>query len=117
MGEEFDIEVAACAEEFDLSSYGIASNKCIDDGLIRRVFSHDKALMEFVSVKGNLTAPGQQKNCSCIKSTDIGHYDTCKHFCRYCYANKSEKIVNDNFKRISNTIERLLPKKRSKNQE
>ena len=117
IGRELGIEVAACAEEFDLSSYGIAPNKCIDDGLIRRVFSHDKTLMEFVSVKKNLTAIGQQKHCGCIKSTDIGYYDTCKHFCRYCYANKSEKIVKNNLRRIDNTSERLLPIKRSKYQD
>ena len=114
IGRELGIEVAACAEEFDLSPNGIPPNKCIEDGLICRVFSHDKPLMEFLGVKKNLIAPGQQKNCGCIKSTDIGHYDTCKHFCRYCYANESEKIVNDNFKQINNISDRLLPKKQSK---
>ncbi len=30
---------------------------------------------------------------------DIGVYNSCKHFCKHCYANFDEKIVNDNFKK------------------
>ena len=35
--------------------------------------------------------------CECIEMVDIGVYNSCKHFCKYCYANFSEKEVNDNY--------------------
>ena len=35
----------------------------------------------------------------CIVSKDIGMYDTCMHFCAYCYANASRKTVLENRRR------------------
>ena len=65
--------------------------------------------MEFVSNGKRLKDPGQRPLCRCIVSKDIGEYHTCKHLCRYCYANISEKIVNRNFEMITQTGEMLLP--------
>ena len=36
---------------------------------------------------------GARKACSCHITCDIGAYDTCSHFCRYCYANTSREAV------------------------
>lgn len=109
----WDITLATCGESLDLASdYGIVKNKCIDDDLIRKRFSHDGPLMRFVddgdtgagpaSQQEMFPAPGridlkdkgQRKACRCIMSKDIGMYDTCRHFCVYCYANTSKKAVN-----------------------
>ena len=32
-------------------------------------------------------------HCQCVQMVDIGAYNTCTHFCKYCYANYDEKMV------------------------
>jgi len=108
MGKEFRIKVATCAEENDLLRYDIDKNKCIDDALIRKVFSKDTALMEFIG-DGTGLEHELRPGCGCIVSKDIGERNTCLHLCKYCYANDSENAVKENFKRISQTGEMLLP--------
>ncbi|WP_251422362.1 DUF1848 domain-containing protein [Veillonella agrestimuris] len=34
--------------------------------------------------------------CACYLHGDIGAYDTCEHFCRYCYANTNQSTVRSN---------------------
>ncbi|MBO7485684.1 MAG: DUF1848 family protein [Spirochaetaceae bacterium] len=34
----------------------------------------------------------QRAGCSCVSSVDIGVYNTCRHNCIYCYANRSSDI-------------------------
>jgi len=71
------MEIRSCAEEAGLEICGIAGGKCIDDDLIRTLFSID------VSHRKD---PSQREQCRCVVSRDIGMYDTCLHGCRYCYA-------------------------------
>ena len=36
--------------------------------------------------------------CQCVEMADVGEYNSCLHFCKYCYANYDEKAVRENYK-------------------
>jgi hypothetical protein len=108
---------------------GIVPNHCVDDELIIRRAYNDKELMAFLkaevknipepdlfgsfelpkdaillpnhqyAVHGNNSDKGQRTYCGCMKSKDIGEYNTCVHLCEYCYANASKQIAQQNYKR------------------
>ena len=114
LNKKWGLELATCAEKFDLNNYGVNHNKCIDDDLMIDIFHQDEELMKFLGVEfieptlfdstGTITKTkkikdkGQREACGCIMSKDIGEYNTCPHECVYCYANTSKEIAFANYK-------------------
>lgn len=70
--------VKPCAEGDELAPYGADCGGCM------RLGDYEKAIGK------KLSAPkrkGARAGCACYLACDIGAYNTCKHLCRYCYAN------------------------------
>ena len=114
LNKKWGLELATCAEKFDLNKYGINHNKCIDDDLMIDLFHQDEELMKFLGVEfieptlfdttaaitktKKIKDKGQREACGCIMSKDIGEYNTCPHECVYCYANTSKEAAFANYK-------------------
>ena len=88
IARKYNLKLTSCAEKVDLSQYGIEHGKCIDDKLIERIAGFS------LNVDKD---KNQRLECGCVASVDIGMYNTCKNGCKYCYANYSEKQVDNNF--------------------
>ena len=53
---------------------------------------------ETYALHGDNKDKGQRAFCGCIKSKDIGEYNTCVHGCEYCYANASKQTALLNYR-------------------
>lgn len=101
LNKQWHYELTTCAEPDSFAHFGISPGKCVDDGLMAKLFYDDKPLMDFLGRNGQqmlfnqsgnpLKDKGQRKSCNCIVSKDIGQYNTCKHGCVYCYANQYQQ--------------------------
>jgi DNA repair photolyase len=70
--------VKPCAEGDELAPYGADCGGCT------RISDYERAIGK------RLNAPkkkGARAACACHLSCDIGAYNSCRHLCRYCYAN------------------------------
>lgn len=78
------IKVATCAEEAELSSFGIGHASCIDRGMVEECAGYP------LEVRRD---PGQRTACRCCESVDVGAYNTCLHGCVYCYATSNTRAA------------------------
>ena len=70
--------VKPCAEGDELAAYGAQCGGCM------LISDYERAIGK------RLNAPkrkGARAACACYLSCDIGAYNSCRHLCRYCYAN------------------------------
>ena len=79
--------VQTCFENRNLCEYGFTKGECL---------SHELAYKITGKSYKNWTAR-KERLCNCVEMVDIWVYNSCKHFCKYCYANYDEKKVINNY--------------------
>lgn len=87
IAKENGMTVQTCFENRNLVEYGFIKGECLSHELAYKLTG--KKYKTWKARKG--------ANCNCVEMVDIGVYNSCKHFCKYCYANYDEKQVNNNF--------------------
>lgn len=126
LNEKWGYELATCGEQIDLSQFGVKKNHCVDDRLIVRFGYRSQELLtelgtelwqpdmfnpeppadaialdngQYAIITKNNRDKGQRLACGCMKSKDIGQYNTCPHLCEYCYANTTKAAALANYER------------------
>ena len=87
---EHGMTVKSCAEGDELKQFGADCSGCMT------ISAYEKA------IGSRLIVPNRKPNrpeCACYIACDIGAYDTCRHLCRYCYANNDTRQVVKNSRR------------------
>ncbi len=87
IAKKYDITVQTCFENKNLVEYGFVKGDCLSKELALKLTGKNYPKQSVR--KGN--------KCECVKMVDIGAYNTCKHLCKYCYANYQENIVENNY--------------------
>ena len=85
---KYGMRINTCLEGTDMAQFGIDVSGC----MTKRVL--EEAIGEELIVPAG-TSPARE-GCHCLLGADIGAYNTCKHFCKYCYANYDHKTVLQN---------------------
>ncbi len=81
------LTVHTCFEERNLVEYGFIIEDCM---------SRELAFQLTGKIYKEEWKARKEKKCHCVQMVDIGVYNTCSHFCKYCYANYDEKKVREN---------------------
>ena len=87
--KKHNIKVHTCAEIRNLIEYGFIKDECMSKELALKLTGKT-----YKKWKARKNVP-----CECVEMVDIGVYNSCKHFCKYCYANFDEKQVNENYQK------------------
>ena len=76
-----------CGEGDIFKELGVNTEGCLTLDCYERAWN--------VKLKAPKRAPARPE-CNCYLHGDIGAYDSCSHFCRYCYANTNQTAVRQN---------------------
>lgn len=89
IGETYGMTIRTCLENRELSGFGAVTDGCMTREVIEQAVG---ITLETPKV------PGARPECGCVLGNDIGMYNTCAHFCKYCYANYDRNTVIRNMR-------------------
>ena len=84
------MSLKTCGEGNELEPYGADCSGCMTQAVYEKALGNKLIIPKHKSYR---------KQCGCFLGNDIGAYNTCMHFCRYCYANYDKKTVIENRRR------------------
>lgn len=99
IANKYGMTVQTCSEEHNLVEYGFIVQDCLT-----------KEMAQALTGRNNFKrwTSRNNKHCNCIEMVDIGVYNTCRHFCKYCYANYDEKLVIENSRKHNSNSSLLI---------
>lgn len=86
IARENNMTVQTCFEDNTLEEYGFIKEDCLSATLAYKLTGK---IFDIQTAR-------KEKKCHCVKMVDIGVYNSCKHLCKYCYANFDELKIDDN---------------------
>lgn len=81
------ITIRTCGEGDFLSAYGAECGGCMTPAIYEKALGQPLNFPRFTP---------SRSECACYLSCDIGTYSSCRHYCRYCYANSDWRAVKRN---------------------
>ena len=84
IGREYGMTIKPCGESRELAAVGADCSGCMTQSVF------ESAIGQNLILPPN---PNNRRECACYITGDIGAYNTCGHFCRYCYANADRAAV------------------------
>ncbi|MCM1053548.1 MAG: DUF1848 domain-containing protein [Ruminococcus sp.] len=97
IAKDHNMTIQTCSEYNNLEEYGFLVDDCLSKTLAYNLTN--KKYPKWHS--------RNNKYCGCVQMVDIGAYNTCTHFCKYCYANYDEEVIINN-KKLHNPNSSLL---------
>lgn len=88
-GRRHGITVRSCFEGEELAPFGIDVTGCMSKAVLEQAIGEKLIVPNSRHIRG----------CNCVMGNDIGAYNSCAHFCRYCYANYDKAAVIENRKK------------------
>ena len=82
-----NITIRTCGEGDFLSAYGAECGGCMTPAIYEKALGQPLNFPRFTP---------SRSECACYLSCDIGAYSSCRHYCRYCYANSDWRTVKRN---------------------